>query len=376
MELLLLLDKQFQICGIIDDFSSLVWNRKYYECGNFNLQIGIKYWEQFKNAVYVYSKDFQETGILETLNYKTTTQGIEIQRSGRFLESKLFDRVINTTQNFKNQTTEDIVRNLVNTFVINSGDRKIPNLILGERKGLGKTRTMQMTGDNLLDKIYELCKEDELSIHLKYDFENNKMVLEVWQGLDRVDTQNKNTWAIFSRNFENIIEDDYSIDNTKYRNYAYVMGEVEEETGTENEGNEIKNKRRVDVIVNRIKEGEERKELYVDARDIQSEKTDDEGNSIKIPETEYKEMLKERGIEKLNECNKVEISNFKINPISNLEYKRDFDLGDKVIYKNDEIGFNIEKRIIGITESYENANKTLDITFGDDYNIKKVKGGI
>jgi len=27
---LLLLDKEFQICGIVDDFSSLVWNRKYY----------------------------------------------------------------------------------------------------------------------------------------------------------------------------------------------------------------------------------------------------------------------------------------------------------------------------------------------------------
>lgn len=373
---LLLLDKEFKICGLIDDFSSLVWNRKYYECGNFNLQIGIKYWEQFKNAVYVYSKDFEETGILETLNYKTTTQGIEIERSGRFLESKLFDRVINTTQNFKNQTTEDIVRNLVNTLAINSGDRKIPNIILGERKGLGKTRTMQMTGDNLLDKIYELCKEDELSIHLRYDFENSKMVFEVWQGLNRVDTQNENTWAIFSRNFENILEDEYSLDNTKYRNYAYVMGEVEEETGTDSEGNTTKSKRRVDVVINRIQQGEERKELYVDARDIQSEKTDDEGNSIKIPEEEYKEMLKERGIEKLNECNKVETSNFNINPISNLEYKKDFDLGDKVIYKNDELGFNIEKRIIGITESYENGNKTLDITFGDDYNIKKVKGVI
>jgi len=373
---ILLLDKEFQICGLIDDFSSLLWNRKYYECGNFNLQIGIKYWEQFKNAVYVYSKEFQETGILETLNYKTTTQGIEIQRSGRFLESKLFDRVINTTQNFKNQTTEDIVRNLVNTYVINSGNRKIPNLILGERKGLGKTRTIQMTGDNLLDKIYELCKEDELSIHLKYDFENNKMVFEVWQGLDRVDTQNKNTWAIFSRNFENILEDEYSLDETKYRNYAYVMGEVEEKTGTDSEGNEIKSKRRVDVIVNKINPGEERKEIYVDARDIQSEKKDDEGNSIKIPEIEYKEMLKERGIEKLNECNKVETSNFNINPISNLEYQKDFDLGDKVIYKNDELGFNIEKRIVGITESYENGNKKIDITFGDDYNIKKVKGVI
>lgn len=373
---LLLLNKDFQVCGLIDDFSSLVWNRKYYECGNFNLQVGIRYWEQFKNAVYVYSKDFQETGILETLNYKTTTQGIDIQMSGRFLECKLAQRVINTTQKFKNKSTEDIVRSLISTFCINAGDRTIPNLILGESKGLGRTRTMQMTGDNLLDKIYELCKEDELSICLRYDFENNKMVFEVWQGLDRRDTQSINTWAIFSRNFENILEDEYSTDETKYCNFAYVMGEVEEETGTDSEGNAIKSKRRVDVTINRVKQGEERKELYVDARDIQSETTDDEGNSTKIPEAEYKEMLKERGIEKLNECNKVETSSFNINPLSNLQYQTDFDLGDKVIYKNDELGFVIENRIVGVTESYENGNKTIDVTFGDDYNIKKVKGVI
>ena len=106
--------------------------------------------------------------------------------------------------------TEDIIRSLVNTFCINAGTRSISNLVLGERRGLGRSRTMQMTGDNLLDRIYELCKEDELSIQLWYDFDNNKMVFEVWQGLDRRDTQNINTWAIFSRNFENILEDEYS----------------------------------------------------------------------------------------------------------------------------------------------------------------------
>lgn len=71
---LFLLDKNFQICGLIDDFSSLVWNRKYYECGDFNLQIGLNYIQQFKNAKYVYSKEFVETGILEAFNYKTTTK--------------------------------------------------------------------------------------------------------------------------------------------------------------------------------------------------------------------------------------------------------------------------------------------------------------
>ena len=87
-------------------------------------------------------------------------------------------------------------------------------------------------------------------------------------------------------------------------------------------------------------------------------------------------MLKERGIEKLNECKRIETSNFNINPLSNLEYEKDFNLGDKVVYKNDELGFNIEDRIIGVTESYENGEKTIETTFGEDYNIKKVKEAI
>lgn len=362
---LLLLDKDFQICGLIDDFSSLVWNRKYYECGSFNLQIGMKYWKQFKNARYIYSKDFVETGILETLDYKTTVQGIEIVRTGRFLESKLSQRVIDTTQKFKNMLTEDIIRSLVNTFCINAGERTIKGIVLGDRKGLGRKRTMQMTGDNLLDKIYELCKEDRLSIHLKYDFDNNQMVFEVWQGLDRRDTQDKHTWAIFSRNFENILEDEYSTDETQYCNFAYVEGEVEESVGTNEDGTTNTVKRRVGVIVNRMNQGEERKELYVDARDLQKdEDTTDE---------EYLEMLKERGNEKLNECNKVETANFSIDPLANLRYKIDFNLGDNVIYKNEELEFNIENRIVGVSEAYENGDKTLDISFGEDFNIKKIK---
>lgn len=362
---LLLLDKKFQICGIIDDFSSLVWNRKYYECGNFSLQTSINNIEQFKNAVYVYCKEFEETAILETFDKKDTITGTEINRTGRFLESKLASRAIDNTQYFRNTITEDIIRSLVNTFVINAGNRTIPNIKLGKRKGLGKKRTIQMTGGNLLTKIYKLCKEDELSIKLWYDFDNNEMVFEVWQGLDRRDTQNTNTWAIFSRNFENILEDEYSLDTTKYCNFAYVAGEIEEKVGANEEGAEQTIKKRVVETVDRIKEGEERRELYVDARDLQKDE--------ETTEAEYKQMLIERGIEKLNENNKVEMAEFNIDPLANLVYKKDFNLGDKVVYKNDQLGFNVEDRIIGITEAYEDGEKTIDVTFGEDYNIEKIK---
>ena len=266
---ILLLNKEFQICGIIDDFSSLLWNRKYYECGNFNLQVGLEYIKQFKNAKYVYSKEFKETGILEYFNDKAiTNQGIMLETSGNFIESIIGYKVINKPQNFKDKTTEEIIRSLVNNFVINSGDVSIKNIVLGEYKGLGKVRTVQVTEGNLLDKIYELCKEDELSIKLWYDFDNQQMVFEVWQGLDRVDTQNDNTWAIFSRNFENILEDQYYIDNTKYRNFAYVKGEFEIKSPPDEEGNVTITKKIIERTVDRVKDGEERKEIYVDARTI------------------------------------------------------------------------------------------------------------
>ena len=351
---LLLLDNNFQICGIIDDFASLVWNRKYYECGNYTLQTKLDRYKDIKNAKYIYCKEFIETGVIEAIKIQESTQIVET--SGRFLESILAKRVINNTKSFKNAITEDIVRNLIKDIAINDTNRKIDKLVLGTRQGLGTSRTMQTTGDVLLDKIYELCKEDELGFRVRYDFDNDEIVAEVWKGLDRVDTQTTNTWAIFSRNFENITDSEYNTDSTQYRNYAYVEGEVNEEDGT---------KTRVSTIVDIRKNGEERLELYVDARDLQK---DEETTDI-----EYMEMLRERGKEKLAENNKVEEASFAIDPYSNLKYKTDFDLGDKVVYKNDELGFNIENRIVGISEAYENGNKTIDVTFGDEYNLKKIK---
>ena len=81
----------------------------------------------------------------------------------------------------------------------------------------------------------------------------------------------KNTWAIFSRNFENIIQDNYSVDSIKYCNFAYIKGEISINSEPDADGYVTTSKKRVEKIINRIKPGEERRELYVDARDLQSE---------------------------------------------------------------------------------------------------------
>lgn len=347
---LIMLDENFIPCGIIDNFSSLSWTRRYYDVGSFNLQITISDYMKIKNAKYIYSNSFIETAKIEAVNYINGVNDINVQLSGRFLEILLNDRVINNTQNLNN-TTENNCRNLVNNFAINPSvsSRKIPKVRLGEAHGLGKKYIMQVTGEELMTELYTLAKQDELSIRLRYDFVNDEIIFEVWQGLDRTDKQTTNTFAIFSRNFENILDDNYSMDYTKQKNFAYVYGEGEGE-------------QRFLIEVDNTN-GEERKELYVDARDLQQ---DD------MTLNEYKDALRNRGIEKLNECNKVETSDFQIDPFSNLIYGKDFDLGDLCTYKNEELGILIDNRIVEVSEVYENGNKKIDVIFGDDYNLKGV----
>ena len=62
---LIMLDENFIPCGIIDNFSSLSWTRRYYDVGSFNLQITISDYMKIKNAKYIYSNSFIETAKIE-----------------------------------------------------------------------------------------------------------------------------------------------------------------------------------------------------------------------------------------------------------------------------------------------------------------------
>ncbi|MEG0873045.1 MAG: siphovirus ReqiPepy6 Gp37-like family protein [Clostridia bacterium] len=347
---IILLDDNFNVSTIIDDFSSLLWNRKYYAVGNFNLEISSSYYEVIKLSKYIYRSDCEETGIIENIKYSTKNDDVKLELSGRFLESILGDRVIDNVNNFYDKT-ENICRTLVNNLAIIS--RKIDKLKLGNNNQLGSTIRLQVTGENLLEELYLLCKNDELSIKVKYDYLKNYIIFEIWQGLNRTDLQTLNSWATFSENFENIDEDNYYMDSTKYKNFAYVAGQ---DKGTN----------RVIVCVDKILNGEKRKEIYIDARDLQQEDN--------MTNKQYEEILFQRGLEKLEENKKVETIDFKINPHSNLKYKTDFDLGDKVTYKNEKLGYYVNSRIVEISEVYENGDEEISITFGDDYNIKLLKG--
>ena len=169
------------------------------------------------------------------------------------------------------------------------------------------------------------------------------MTFDVYKGLDRTAGQSVNPPAIFSREFENILEQEYTDSLHNYRNIALVAGEGE---GTERE---------LTSIGQGV--GLDRYELFVDARDLQKE-----DRAIE----EYIGLLEDRGNTKLAEYKEIKTFDSKINLRSNLIYKEDFDLGDIVTCTSKKWGVTIDTRITEIEEVYEEDGFNVNVTFGNE----------
>lgn len=348
---LIVLDKDFQTMGSVPLFRTLIWSRRYEKLGCFELYTSKDYFHLLNIGRYLYRSDADELGVIEEVNFSQDDNGaIESYAKGNFAEKLLTDLVIETTVRLTGNV-EDALRYLVHRTAIEPFeiDRKIKHLRLGEINGIQCNLEMQTTGDNLSEKLYEIGNTLEISHRVRYDYLTDDLAFEVWQGKDRRDTQEENSWAVFSNSFYNIRNVVYNRNESSYKNFAYVAGAGE-------------GANRKIITVDLREPGEDRKEIWVDARDLQEQ--DDNGN--KIPDAVYTAQLIQRGKEKLAEYRKVETINSGVDPNANLVYKKDFDLGDYCTYINTEIHISTDKRITEAMETYEGGAMELSITFGTD----------
>ncbi len=348
---LIVMDENFDIMGPVTLFRTLIWVRRYQQPGCFELHVSTDYFPLLNSGRYLYRNDAEELGVIDEVNYSQDENGgRQAYAKGNFAEILLAARVIETVTALAG-SVEMAMRALVERTAISpsDADRKIKHLRLGELSGISGSLDTQATGDNLSDKLYEIGNAQEISHRVRYDYLTNDLAFEVWQGKDRRDSQEVNSWAIFSNSFYNIRNVVYNRNSSQYKNFAYVAGSGE---GLE----------RVIVTVDLRQPGEERRELWVDARDLQQK----DGNNNPISLSAYRAQLVQRGREKLAEYRKVETVNSGVDAKANLVYKKDFDLGDYCTYINTEINVATDKRITEIMETYEGGKEELAVTFGND----------
>ena len=329
-------DENLRMRGVMENQTSLIWRRKYFTPGEFEMHTPITDYNLFltqrKNLVWI--AGHEEAGVIEDRKIEESGTKNEITIKGRFLSSYMDRRLIRSTIRFSGYV-EEAMRELLSRV------EAIPLVRLGMSGGFTDTVSFQVTYKNLLTYMEKLARSSGLGFRLRPDFAKKVIYFEVYQGVDRSVSQTKSSRVIFSESYDNLNNTVFRENDQLYKNVAYVGGEGE---GSERVYVKVGNGAGLDL-----------REIFVDARDLRSEG---------LTAEEYKAQLEQRGRESLAES--VISSSLECDTGANVNfsYRVDYDLGDVVTVQKKAWGIREDLRITEICEVYENETMTVVPTLG------------
>ncbi|MFR1708168.1 MAG: siphovirus ReqiPepy6 Gp37-like family protein [Clostridium sp.] len=341
-----------ELVHVVDEFTSLIWTRRYYKPGEFELHVPLTS-DNIKCLIsnnIIYKKGDNEAGYIESRQIELDENGQEtLQIKGKFL-TNYADIRINLSQLIFNGFSEVLMRKLINDNCINPTNinRKISLLTLGGLKNYSEKIEYQNSYGNVIEELEKIASTNDLGYRVNFDHINKSLKFEVYKGVNRSVNQSLIAPCIFSREFENILNQTYIESNNNFKNTALVAGEGE-------------GPNRTLVTINNSNTGLKRRELFVDARDLEKVV-----NDVTLTEQEYKNILIQRGNEKLAEYKEIKTFESKVNTQGNNIYKVDYDLGDIVTIADIRWGLRVDTRITEIEEVYEGSKVEINPTFGSN----------
>ncbi|WP_281486986.1 siphovirus ReqiPepy6 Gp37-like family protein [Lysinibacillus sphaericus] len=356
MKELYVFNLNIELIGEISEYKELQIERNYDKVSQLILRIASssEAIELLKHDNILTTQDDVNYGfIIEHFDY-TDESETEIEIHAYSLNYMLSWRSIDFQQRYEGNV-EDLIKYFVsmNAITPDNPNRTIPNLRLAPNKGININDESTKTGGEVIGHLFEICNKHEMSIDILLNHQDRKFDVVTWQGVDRSTQQVVNPHVIFSKEFDNIINQKYIHNKVDYRSTAIVAGEGE---GVE----------RKQVVTNDNLSGFNRRELYVDARDLQSEYTDDNDNQKTMTPAEYDEALQKRGDEKLSDFQIIETFESEVDMYSQFTYNVDYRLGDRVSVRNDEIQRILHPRVISATLTSNKEGITLSINFGSN----------
>ncbi|MGY5237929.1 siphovirus ReqiPepy6 Gp37-like family protein [Clostridium tertium] len=330
-------DKDINFLGEVDNFTSLFFIRKWETYGEFEFHLSnIENKFIKKGNIIMLNKDGSKAGVIEHIEInEEDTEDIVIR--GFSLLYWLTNRVTVPPEGYSyhefNTNVENIMIALVQANAINPTDtnRKIPGLILVESKGRGEKIQFQTRYKNLSDELTKLSKLSGLGITIDLDYKQKKFVFKVLEGKNLSYGQANNPPYIFSLDYDNIKKQNYIESDIGYKNVGYVAGQ--------GEGSD----RAIEILGNE-RSGFDRREVFIDARDI------DENGS-----------LTDRGRVKLSELQQIQSFECEVDT---KDYKVIWNLGDIITTIDKKRGLRADNRISEIREVYENSGIKVEPTFG------------
>ena len=333
-------DAAMNFKGLIENQTSVLWNRSYFDTGSFELYCPItdNNRDLLQMGRLVWIRGAAEAGVIESIMMEQTNIKNEITVKGRFLESYMSRRLIRPVYNAQNELVETCMRTIL------SNAATIPLVQLGAVQGFDERVTFQATYKNLLDYEIRLSKYSNIGFRFRPDFTNKTITFELYKGLDRTLQQTARNRVIFSQGYGNINEARYSVNDQLLKTVCYVGGKGEGSS-------------RVYVTAgDDTLTGLSRREVYINASDVS-----DEG----LTTTEYKAALTQRGNNELENDSLANAFECVTNADGNFIYKTHYDLGDIVTIQKENWNVSTNLRLTEITEIYEYGEMKVSPTFGN-----------
>lgn len=371
--------------GAIDEISSLLWVTKYFDVGTFSLLAPIteNNSKLLKRGNIITKHDGRREVVTEDgkiwrraaqITYVHITKdenGLEqLEAQGYMLSRWLSKRCI-VPQIVKTDTNQALINFMVekNCGSQAGSRRKFQRFsILPQEKVAGTlVEYANVAYADLGAEVKGRAQAGKLGYDILINEREKLYGFYLYKGKDLTAKNSEgNTPCIFSRDFDNVDEQEYtdSIENCK--NFIYVQGAAEE--------NEAQPVVTVDAAG---ASGLELEEVFCEATDI-ARKYQEGETEVTIPLSTYLAMLRTRGSTELEGYGEAVSFTSTISTNSNLKYKSDFDLGDRITCKEVKWGIQIDARITEVLETYQKGEETIEATFGDSLptlleQIKKVR---
>lgn len=349
---------KLELRGILEVHSTVIWEDKAFTAGTFSVSslITTQSLELLKED-YLLLIEGDTAGIIEHIEQSADDGGQHITAKGRLLVGILDRRILWGQYNLYGKPSA-LMRELVYDSAIspsrgdNIAARIIPNFALATTMADSqKSIRKQKTGGSLLEVLEEIATANNVAFGVRFNAQIPRMEFWARPGVNRSIRQNGNEPVFFSTELDDVLSSEYSYDSGEYRNVALVAGE--------GEGGE-----RAYVTVNGANSGMgfSRRELFVDARDLQSENV--ESGETMTPE-EYAAMLSTRGTEKLAENPLSQSFEATVRVVSpTYEYGVDFFLGDTITITDERLGVTVDAVVTAVQRSVSQSGESMTLTFG------------
>lgn len=348
-----IIDSTFQRVYVLDNATSVIWINRFRDAGYFEIytRTDTELLALLAAHETYWTREGKDENVMVTEAVKLTTSaedGAYITISGNGAESFLARRIIPRQTVWQSKTAEYIIRDMIAANIGgNASDaRKVSRIVLGDwLHDTTQTIDKQVTGDNLLGAIKELCAE------WKYGFKmiqsGGTFTFQLYKGTDRSYNQSTNDYVIFSPTWDNLGDTEYTRDKSTLYTAAYVAGEGEGSA------------RNIVSVARYLFTGLQRREMWVDARNTSS--TTESGTLV--PPV-YVAMLAQQASEAINSNTETVSFEGEVLDTSSYIYGVDYNLGD-IVQVETEYGIQAAARVTEITEVEDESGYQLRPTLED-----------